>query len=1109
MATPLPQYRVPLPDGHEIRVFLSSTFRDMDGERTALVNLFKRLKPAAAEHGVSITLVDLRWGITEEESKTGKVIEICLDEIIKSRPFFIGMVGDRYGWCPTRHDVAGLLTRPGFEWLGKDLDTGLSVTEIEMQYGVLRNPHTINASFFLRTNTDKQTGDNQEATGCARLRDTLLTQDRYPVALYSTPDDLATQVESQFLEYLDRLFPDKITTENDAIELVEQQRRNRLLARCHPREEWFGWLHDMLDKPEIRIGVVSGIKGYGKSTLLAYWSEMLNWDKGDRWHPIYHDISPAYANAGHMASMLGRKIRNTLLVAGDTESAAHLTVPHAGQQSLFNAMLRSGELDSIASLYGEQTENNIREMAEDDFSVKTLASLNEKVAVTGKRFAIFIDNADLVNEDIALLTTFLQTLPDNVKVFITLNELFESITGSLAPHTWVSFRVDRLNEEDKKHFIERYLRHFSKRLDRDQTETVLQWPLSGNPANLSVLLSELIIFGDYSRLDKHIRRYTSATSELELYTKVLHRLCESIVGDIASPLLLLTLTSYGLSEYDIKHIAGISQVVWSQLRAEFEPWLDVTDGYYRISNPVIVKAITQQFDPHGCLAIPLRRKILDATSPDNRQQLTFADYNFRQGKFVSHVHYHHIAENICMLLSLGEYDTLYRRLADAETFEVLFRGKPALLTRCWKHLMESDQTYTPEVYLNVDINRFESQMRPVILNDIARFLSMDMRMPQTAIAIGQRIDKLNGIPPTAQSVLRMNQGCREARAGNYANAIQIFNEVVEAQQLLTPRPDKEIANTYGNLAFAYYFANRENEAIPCFMHVIDYHTTHQESESTSKIADAAHFLGHCHICADNYPAAIPFLRKASHSYDSMPDVPVKKKIRTLRWLAYSLHKTKAESEALEVLHQVLPSAMDAELTEDVKYCHKLYFYILQSRLQELKSQGRQDTPESDICYYEMLLHEWWADREGCFIAGKVRYVPLLRTLLDLLDDARRNEDSLRIFNTLDNGDLTQSPNDRAMIYHYAAMAAFRLEDHSTALKYFDWEYDYRKENLVPDSYFILAMQNLAVCRHFTGDSPAALTLLHEALSLEAELHGDDTRRAATLREYIDIVSKPS
>ena len=87
---------------HEIRVFLSSTFRDFMHNRDLLVKqVFPELRRKARERGVEVVDVDLRWGITEEESRQGKVIPICLGEIDRCRTYFVGMLGERYGCIPS------------------------------------------------------------------------------------------------------------------------------------------------------------------------------------------------------------------------------------------------------------------------------------------------------------------------------------------------------------------------------------------------------------------------------------------------------------------------------------------------------------------------------------------------------------------------------------------------------------------------------------------------------------------------------------------------------------------------------------------------------------------------------------------------------------------------------------------------------------------------------------------------------------------------------------------------------------------------------------------------------------------------------------------------
>ena len=85
----------------QIRVFISSTFRDMQAERDHLVKfIFPQLRKLCESRGVTWGEVDLRWGVTDEQAADGKVLPICLEEIKRCRPYFIGLLGERYGWIP-------------------------------------------------------------------------------------------------------------------------------------------------------------------------------------------------------------------------------------------------------------------------------------------------------------------------------------------------------------------------------------------------------------------------------------------------------------------------------------------------------------------------------------------------------------------------------------------------------------------------------------------------------------------------------------------------------------------------------------------------------------------------------------------------------------------------------------------------------------------------------------------------------------------------------------------------------------------------------------------------------------------------------------------------
>jgi len=84
-----------------INIFISSTFRDMQQERDHLVQtVFPELKEKCRKKRVQLIDVDLRWGVTEEDAESGRSLDICLDVIDSCRPYFLGILGHRYGFVP-------------------------------------------------------------------------------------------------------------------------------------------------------------------------------------------------------------------------------------------------------------------------------------------------------------------------------------------------------------------------------------------------------------------------------------------------------------------------------------------------------------------------------------------------------------------------------------------------------------------------------------------------------------------------------------------------------------------------------------------------------------------------------------------------------------------------------------------------------------------------------------------------------------------------------------------------------------------------------------------------------------------------------------------------
>lgn len=245
----------------QIRVFLSSTFRDMQAEREALIKLvFPGLRRMCRRRGVDLVEVDLRWGITEAQAERGEVLPLCIREIDRCVPYFIGILGARYGSVPER--------LPDAEWAVPDA----SITHMEIHWAALRpGAKTDRAFFYFRRDA---VGPAPQEALKASIRDRGLS-----VEDYSDPDELAERVESALRAAIDEDYPE--AAERTWLDLEREAMDTFLASRSQvyvARPEWFALLDD--PRPETTDGsssnaasvVVTGTSGSGKSALLANWA---------------------------------------------------------------------------------------------------------------------------------------------------------------------------------------------------------------------------------------------------------------------------------------------------------------------------------------------------------------------------------------------------------------------------------------------------------------------------------------------------------------------------------------------------------------------------------------------------------------------------------------------------------------------------------------------------------------------------------------------------------------------------------------------------------------------------------------------------------------------
>lgn len=147
----------------------------MDSERDIIkFHVIPALNRLYRNRMVEIQAIDLRLGIdttglSESESEN-KILDVCTACIESARPFFIGLLGDRYGWIPSGERWHEFIARQLPENRAMLLNTqDRSVTEMEIVFGVLgRKADSVRSLFFIR---DEASYRDMPASTRAQYRD--------------------------------------------------------------------------------------------------------------------------------------------------------------------------------------------------------------------------------------------------------------------------------------------------------------------------------------------------------------------------------------------------------------------------------------------------------------------------------------------------------------------------------------------------------------------------------------------------------------------------------------------------------------------------------------------------------------------------------------------------------------------------------------------------------------------------------------------------------------------------------------------------------------------------------------------------------------------------
>lgn len=244
---------------------------------------------------INVDLVDLRWGIevsdnsSEEESST-KILKVCFDEIERSKPFFIGFIGERYGWIPNFSNIES--SSFGFDF--SNMKGDISVTEMEMLYALQNFDSPKSCLFFIRNGLKAEDIKDEktrriyfptESTDekCNQLKSLLREQYRDSTFDYDCYWDSETNsikglepLCTIIIEKLSAIIESEISQDvivDDCVLANEKRIQEVVLsdiaANTFGREKDVERLLEFVHHSEKKELLVSGVSGLGKSSLMA------------------------------------------------------------------------------------------------------------------------------------------------------------------------------------------------------------------------------------------------------------------------------------------------------------------------------------------------------------------------------------------------------------------------------------------------------------------------------------------------------------------------------------------------------------------------------------------------------------------------------------------------------------------------------------------------------------------------------------------------------------------------------------------------------------------------------------------------------------------------
>ena len=784
------------PHDRQIRVFISSTFRDMQAERDVLVKtVFPQLRKLCEERAVAWTEVDLRWGITEQESSEGQVLPLCLAEIERCRPYFIGLLGELYGWVPEPETFSPdlLESQP---WLSEHKKK--SVTELEIIHGVLESPAMRDRSIFYFRDHDYlnnlPAGANPANFQCeseesiqklAELKKKIRAEHTSgkllypPRENYPDPQTLGELVLADFTELIDMLYPASETTDpidREAI-LHEAYGQSRRLAFVG-REDLLGQMDKHADTSETKPLVLTGESGCGKSALLAEWTARRKESHADDL-VIQHYIGSTSESADWQG--LVRRVLSELKRAFDIAEEVPIQ-PEA---------MRTAMQDWLVKTVGNRR------------IVLVFDALNQLSAT------------DAAARQLAWLPV---VFPPNVTLMVS-SPAGESL-DALRNRAWPELPVPLFGVGDITPAALAYFKIFSKKpSEKLLAELTQATPATCNPLYLRAILDELRQFGEHEKVEARAAHYLASSDLPELFDRILTRWEEDFgVELVRHSLSLIRCARFGLSETELLDILGKEDAEGQHKPLPRRYW---TPLYLAEENALAQRSGLLTFG-HDFLRKAVETRYFKSLDDWKNTRLELADWF----EAIVATTDRKLDELPCLLRDTESFQRLVRFLADISTF-LRMREHLRLKWELHGYWLALDGRYDPvEIYQKAlaTAGDLPGDRLAYLFNEVARFYLDAGRYSDAEPLFRRALEGNERVlgkehPDTLSSLNNLAELLR--MKGDYAEAEPIYRRALEAKERVLGKEHPSTLSSLNNLAFLLYSKGDYAGAEPLFRRALE------------------------------------------------------------------------------------------------------------------------------------------------------------------------------------------------------------------------------------------------------------------------------------------------